>query len=115
MDVQKLTISFVDEKPALATRFANELSKEIRHNAPDVEVSVARDDPENQDFGATLVLILGTPAIAALATALGNWLVLRNSASITMRNEKGEEIIIDKANSGDIDKLLKRLSKFFDA
>src|SRR5690349_17873555 len=98
MDIQKLTISFVDEKPALAARFANELSKEITKSAPDVEVSVGRDDPENQDFGATLVLLLGTPALVALATAIGNWLVLRNSASITIRDEKGE-IIIDKANS----------------
>ena len=66
------------------------------------------------DFGATLVLVLGAPAIVALVKALDNWLQLRNSASITIRTEEGE-VIIDKANSADVDKILKRLSKFYHA
>lgn len=114
MTTQKLKISFGDEKPALATRFANELSKEITKSASDVQISVERDDPTNMDFGATLVLVLGAPAIVALVKALDNWLQLRNSASITIRTEEGE-VIIDKANSADVDKILKRLSKFYHA
>jgi hypothetical protein len=43
-----------------------------------------RDDPSTQDFGSTLVLVLGTPAVVAAATAIGNWLQLRAKASLTI-------------------------------
>jgi len=63
-----------------------------------VQVHRRRDDPRTQDFGATLVLLLGTPAAAAVVTAIGNWLALRNRASLTIKRAD-EQIVVQNITS----------------
>ena len=68
----------------------------------------SRDDPRAQDFGATLVRILGTPSVVAVATAVGNWLKLRNSASLTFETADKRVIVqnITSKNAAELAHLL---------
>ena len=53
----------------------------------DIEVEKRRGNAYAQDFGSTLVLVLGTPSALAVATAIGNWLKLRHSAVIDIEKD----------------------------
>ncbi len=93
MDEQTYIITFDNVSAADANRYAEELRQALLDASPDVEVHRRRDDPHTQDFGATLVLLLGTPAAAAIATAIGNWLALHNRASLTIKRAD-EQIVV---------------------
>ena len=85
MDKQTYIITFDAVEAADANRYAEELRQALLDASPDIEVHRRRDDSHAQDFGSTLVLLLGTPAAAATITALSNWLTRRNRASITIK------------------------------
>jgi hypothetical protein len=92
MDEQTYIITFDAVEAADANRYAEELRQALLDASPDIQVHRRRDDPHAQDFGGTLVLLLGTPAAAAVVTAIGNWLALRNRASITIK--RGDDQIV---------------------
>jgi hypothetical protein len=98
VDGQTYIITFDNVSAADANRYAEELRQTLLNASPDVEVHRRRDDPHTQDFGATLVLLLGTPAAAAIATAIGNWLAVRNRASITIKRTD-EQIVVQNITS----------------
>lgn len=87
---QTYIITFDNGSVADANRWAGELKEFILDAASGVEVEQKRNDPYSQDFGATLVLILGTSTVTAVATALGNWLILHRQAGITIKTPQGE-------------------------
>ncbi len=93
MDEQTYIITFDDASAADANRYAEELRQALLDASPDVEVHRRRDDPCTQDFGSTLVLLLGTPAAGAVVAAIGNWLALRNRASVTVKRPDGEIVV----------------------
>ncbi len=95
---QTYLVTFDDVSADDANRYAEELRQFLLDASPDIAVHRRRDDPRTQDFGATLVLLLGTPAIAAAVTAIGNWLVLRNRASLTLKRAD-EEIVMQNITS----------------
>ena len=70
-----------------------------------------RDDQQTQDFGATLVLVFGTPAAVAVAHAIGNWLV-RSRGTITI--VRGDTKIITSNLSGAAQlQMVDKLKEFF--
>jgi len=101
MDQQTYIIRFDEISEADANRYAIELRNMILDASPDVEVERRRDNPSTLDFGATLVLILGTPAAtavtSAIAQAIGNWL-LRHRGDITIERENGKITKISGTN-----------------
>ena len=98
MDKQMYIITFDTASAADANRYAEELRQALLDASPEVEVHRRRDDPRTQDFGATLVLLVGTPTAAAIVTAIGNWLALRSRASITVKRAN-EEIVVQNVTS----------------
>lgn len=90
MDERRYMITFDDVSAAEANRYAQELRNALLDSSPDIKVDRKREDAYTQDFGATLILVLGTPAAIAVAKAIGDWLKLRNSASLTIKNSKGQ-------------------------
>ncbi|SRR6266852_783201 len=108
MNESTYLITFDDASPTDANRYADELRNALLNAAPDIVVQRARDDPQAQDFGATLILILGTPAAAAVVAAVGNWLKLRQSASITWKTEH-EQILVQHITSKDAAQLAQLL------
>lgn len=103
MEKQMYTIKFEGISAAEGNRYASELRNMLLDATPDAEVDQRRSDTRTQDFGATLVLILGTPAVIAITRAIGNWLQLRNSASLTI--EKDGRVIAKNISSKDAAKL----------
>jgi len=90
VDQQTYIINFDKVSNADANRYASELRDILLDAAPDVEVNRRRNDPDTQDFGATLVLVLGAPAVVAIAKAMGDWLTLRRQTGITIKTVNGE-------------------------
>ncbi len=93
MDQQTYIVTFEGVSPADAQLYAAELRDVLLDADPDISVQRKRDNPHAQDFGATLVLLLGTPAVVAMVTAVGNWLKLRNNASLTWKTAEGQMIV----------------------
>lgn len=69
---QQYTLMFENGSVADANLWASELKDYILDVTSDVAVEQRRDNPYAQDFGSTLVLILGTSTVTAVATALGS-------------------------------------------
>lgn len=93
-------ITFNDASSADANWYAEELRGMLLDATPDIQVQRRRSNPKTQDFGATLVLILGTPAVVAVSTAIGNWLKLRSSASLTFETP-AKKVIVQNITSKD--------------
>lgn len=89
MDQQSYRITFHDVSLADANRYADELQEVLLDASPDVRVERKRENASAQDFGATVVLILGTPAVIAIARAISNWLALHRG-TIHIEKENGE-------------------------
>jgi hypothetical protein len=77
---------------------ARGLRQELLNASPDVSVSLAKDDPTNQDFGGTLVLLLGTPAVLAVANGIAAFLqrgrakiTISKSGAVVAENVTGED------------------------
>jgi hypothetical protein len=79
-DEHRLTLSFEGADVAEANRFAAELAQRLRDADAPIDGREARADPSAQDFGATLVLLLGAPAVVALAKGVSAWLAMRPNA-----------------------------------
>lgn len=93
MDKQSYILNFENVLSAEANRYAEELRDVLLDEIDDIKVQRKRSDPQAQDFGATLVLILGTPAVAATATAIGSWLQRRHTAALTLETPDRKIII----------------------
>src|SRR6266849_915721 len=100
MDRYTYLITFDDASPADASRYADELRNILLDMTPDITLQRRRVDSHTQDFGTTLVLVLGTPAVVAVATAIGKWLKLRHSASLTVKTAD-EQILVQNITSKD--------------
>jgi len=105
---QTYSVTFEGVSPADANRYAEELRTALLDAASDVTVQRRRENPLTEDFGATLILTLGTPAAVAIVTAVENWLKLRNSASLTWKTADGQIIVqnITSKNATELAQLL---------
>ncbi len=85
-------IKFEDTSHAGANIYAQDLRDFLHDASKDIKITIKRDDPSTMDFGGTLVLVLGTPAIIAIANGLAAWLRRFNTASITIETDEGKVI-----------------------
>ncbi len=93
MSEQKFVLEFEGVSKAEANMYAGELRDLLRQATREATVEQAQSAPGVQDFGASLVIgILGTPAVVILATKIGEWMVRRRSASITIKTSSGEVV-----------------------
>jgi hypothetical protein len=85
------------EKSRLAIRFENlslaeagskvaRLRNDLLDASSEIEVDVEKEDPTTQDPGTILVLVLGTPAILAIAKGIADFL-RRERASIVIESD----------------------------
>ena len=65
-----------------------------------------RENPLVQDLGATLVLIMGTPALVVAVKAIGSWLQKRHSAKLSIVTAK-KKIVAENPTSKDATHLLQ--------
>jgi hypothetical protein len=108
MEKQTYIVTFEGVSPSDANRYAEELRNALLDATADITVQRKRENPQAQDFGSNLVLILGTPAAAAVVTALSNWLQLRKNASLSWKSADGE-IYIQNISSKNVVELAQQL------
>ncbi len=108
MDQQTYIVTFEGVSPADAQRYAEELQDALLDATPDITVQRRRENALTQDFGATLILILGAPAVVAVVKAAGDWLMRRNSASLTWKTTDGELVVqgISSKNAAELAQVL---------
>ena len=93
-----VSITFPDLSDPEANESAQNLLDELRQDAelrPHLDIGhtiVARLDPEAQDFGVTLIAVLGTPAIVILAKAVKSWVERTGTSTIEINGVRIQNI-----------------------
>jgi hypothetical protein len=89
----RYTIRFNEMEPADAGRAADSLQRSIQEADPTIQAKRTRVDDEAMDFGASLAVILATPAIVALAKGISNWLARTHTSRLTVIGPDGKTIV----------------------
>jgi hypothetical protein len=96
---------------AEANKLAEELNEYLKDNYQ-VDVPIVKKDPNTQDAGSILQIILGAPALALVIKGLADWLMKRNSASITVTKDKeGFKVVAEGVNGTNIKEILTTAEK----
>jgi hypothetical protein len=83
MSASHVTFTFPDVTPDVANVYAEDLQHALEDTiAAGDRVERRRERQDSQDFGATLVLILGTTAVTAIAEGVKMWLARNSGAAI---------------------------------
>ncbi|MBN3753693.1 hypothetical protein G3N95_12145 [Paraburkholderia sp. Tr-20389] len=103
---QEFLIRFEELSPAEAGAQAQILKDALLDTTPHVEARIERDRTESMDLGATLVLVLGTPAVIAIAKGLAAFMAREREATLVIECDGR---VIFKGNSSDAAKIAKAL------
>ena len=88
-------IKFLHTSPDEANTNVTDLSEFLRDAVPqqdELGLKRERTSKDSQDFGATLVLILGTTAITAVARGIQSWLASHSGTTIEITDEHGKVV-----------------------
>ena len=99
MQEDTFQIRFRDCTPDEANAYSEELQQELREADPNISLVRLKDNHEAQDFGATLVLILGTGAITAVAKGFSAWIARSSGAKVVIT--KDGEVMAENIDSRD--------------
>lgn len=106
MSEQTYLLSFEGTSEAEANRYAEELREVLLDASAEIAVQRQRENPLAQDFGASLVLILGAPAVVAAVRAIDNWLQKRRSATLTIVTAE-HKVVAENLTNKDAAQLLQ--------
>ncbi len=109
MSPPPIVFSFADSNQADRDRFAGSLAETLR--GFDLQVERVRERPDTQDFGATLVVILGTTAVTKLASGIATWMARHSGAKIEIRLAGEVVLTASDLDSKDVPKLAEVLRK----
>jgi hypothetical protein len=104
VDNSEIFIGFAGSTAAEANIFAQGLEEELQE-VDGVEIKRRRERQDTQDFGATLVLVLGTSSVAALARAIESWLRRNSGAAIEITCPDGSRQKFTNLDSHDAAKI----------
>ncbi|HTF69625.1 MAG TPA: hypothetical protein VK638_43790 [Edaphobacter sp.] len=97
--IDPLTISFPGVSDAQANQLANSLHPVLREIDRALTVEKRKINPESQDGGATLAIILGSAAIAQLAKGIAAWLARNSGTTIEIKAPDGTSVTIKHGGS----------------
>ncbi len=98
-------IQFDGVSLAQASEFARQLETSLRDVDDEVQVTRSAGGEGHQDFGATLILIFGTPVAVALAERIGDWLKSHRTASLTIKRKDGSEVVLTGVTNKDVTRI----------
>jgi hypothetical protein len=111
-ELQQLRVRFDGLTSAAANQAALELADVLRASVgPDGSVEIAKTDNRTQDMGATLVLLLGTPAAIAIAKGIHDYISKRGSRVVIETPEGSVIATGDAAKNIDIAKTAEAIRK----
>src|SRR4051812_20284735 len=83
MASEPVTLTFPDVTPDVGNVYADDLKQALEEAlAAGGRIERRRERADSQDFGATLVLVLGTTAVTAIAEGVKTWLARNSGAAI---------------------------------
>lgn len=94
-DTSTYKVQFANVSKAEADAYAADLADYLRSTVPqqDLKVDRERTSATSQDFGATLVLVLGTAAVTAVAKGVQAWLKAHTGTSIDITTPDGVIVV----------------------
>jgi hypothetical protein len=101
-------IGFVGTSSAQGNRYAESLLRTLRDVDPAVQIERARTRQDTQDFGASLLLVLGTAAATAVAKGIANWMGRNSGARIEITTDG--KVIGTDLDSRDVAKIAEAFS-----
>jgi hypothetical protein len=107
----KIELRFQGVDDVEATRFANELRSDLLDNLPVTSAEVVKDRSDTMDFGATLVLVLGTPVALVLGKAVANYFGRNSGARIHITADG--QVIAENLDSKDAAKVAEVFAERF--
>jgi len=112
----KFKINFPQSDDANANIFAHDLADFLNdkiHSSEGFFAAPERKSHQSQDFGGTLVLILGTAAATAVAKGIQSWLKGHTGASMEIMTDKGQVVLrnIESKSAAEIAKAFTEIKK----
>lgn len=105
---REVAIRLEDISLGEANIIIEDLCERLRGAIPNTTIRRRRDDPTTQDFGATAVLILGAPAIVAVAEGIRTWMRRWRTGRVTIEAGDGKlKIIGDHLTTAQIAEVLR--------
>jgi hypothetical protein len=107
-DKNEFTLSFEGLDGAEGNNAAQSLKDTIVDlGERDLSVTIKKDRESTQDFGATLVLVLGTQAAIAIASGIAAWMRRRaDMTTVIIRDKHGNEVLKYNGEAKYLDKLI---------
>jgi hypothetical protein len=87
MESGQFVLGFPAASVAEANRYAADLAASLRSIHPDVSAAQQRERGDTQDLGATVVLVLGTASVTAVAHGIAAWLGRHSGAKIQVSTD----------------------------
>lgn len=94
-------ITFLSVSVAEANKLTDSLNRMIRETDRNVSVERRRTNPEAQDGGAMLAIILGSAAISAVAKGIAAWLAQHSGTMIEIQLPDGTSVKVKYASGHD--------------
>jgi len=101
-------IGFVGASSAQGNQYAESLLRTLRDVDPAVRAERARTREDTQDFGASLVVVLGTAAATAVAKGIASWMARNSGARIEITADG--KVIGTNLDSRDVAKIADAFS-----
>jgi hypothetical protein len=106
----QIRLRFEDVSLAEGGQRANELRDQLLDSGAvnDKDVEITKDDPRTQDFGATLVLVLGAPAAVVLAKGIKDYLERRGGTVVV---ESDGKVVASGVRGSDVARIVEAIFK----
>jgi hypothetical protein len=111
MSDDEIWISFPSASAADANVFAQTLLSDLKDSAKELTVNVRRERCDTQDFGTTLILVLGTAAATKVATGISRWIARHSGTRVLLKKKDGTELLIENADSASAAKIAAALNR----
>jgi hypothetical protein len=107
-----IRIHFAEIDRARAGLYAQELRQLLLDAIPEVTATLERMDPQAQDAGSSLAVILSSATVALVAQVIKTWLVRRNSTSVVVE-ARGKKFVASNLTCEQAADLANKLAELF--
>jgi hypothetical protein len=103
-------LNFLDVSDKQADILAASLLDALRDIDAGFEVNRVRIRPDTQDFGASLVLVLGTAAAQVIARGISTWIARNSGAQIEIMRDGKPVLVASHLDSADAARIAEAMS-----